>query len=515
MSNKKFGKKLLAVAMATAMAATMLVGCGDKATTTTPDSSVASTAAESSAASTDAAPSGEVVTIKIFRDSFNVANPDEKQVKAVQDAINEYIKDKINVQIELTDVGSGEYTNKANLALSNGEINMMFSASWMEVVGTDLLITQNAVYDITDLLKGTTLESSIPEWVWPSSSYNNRNYFIPCYKESAEGYDLMFRQDLVDKYGWDLSSIKTLKDIEPMLADCKSEGLRYPYLSQKTAMFFRYYLDSFDFVTQDSFFGVDRDTNTIVDTILTDEYKEFCTLMCEWGEKGYISEDDVTKTTTDTTTQTQDWGVSWWTDLPNNNQAESRYQQKVAMVPITGKYAHSTTTLGSCWAIAANSTEAEAKGCIEFLGLVYTDKVLADLFTYGIEGTDYDRDESGKIVKKGGLYDHSAWESCSQTCVSLQQTEVDNLVELYEQFNANAIPSVASGFRFDKSPVEAEYTALRNVFQEYGFILENGGFAASEVEAKIAEYQAAMDEAGYQKVLAELQSQYEAWKAGN
>jgi len=43
----------------------------------------------------------------------------------------------------------------------------------------------------------------------------------------------MFRKDLDDKYGWDLSTVKTLKDIEPMIEDCKAEELKYPYLTQK------------------------------------------------------------------------------------------------------------------------------------------------------------------------------------------------------------------------------------------------------------------------------------------
>ena len=40
--------------------------------------------------------------------------------------------------------------------------------------------------------------------------------------------------------------------IEPMLADLEAEGLKYPYLSQKTAMFYRYYINDFDFFTADS-----------------------------------------------------------------------------------------------------------------------------------------------------------------------------------------------------------------------------------------------------------------------
>ena len=44
-------------------------------------------------------------------------------------------------------------------------------------------------------------------------------------------------------------------------------------------------------------------------------------------------------------------------------------------------------------------------------------------------------------------------------------------------------------------------------------MLENGGFASKDVESKIADYQAELDGAGYQDVLAEFQSQYNTWKA--
>lgn len=514
MSNKKFVKKLLAVVLSTAMAATMLVGCGGGETPATNDGATTPASTDAANASTDAATTpAEKVTISVYRDSFNLASPDSAEVEAIQNAINEYIADKINVEIKLTDIGSGEFKDKANLALSNGEINLLWTASWMETINCDELVKQNAVYDITDLVAGTTLYDSIPAWVWDASAYDGKTYFISCYKESAEGYQVMFRSDLVEKYGWNISAVTSLKDLEPMLEDCKTEGLRYPYLTQKTAMFHRDYINDFDFFSQDSLLAVDRATDTVVNAVQTDAYKEFVTLMCEWAEKGYLSEDDVTKTTTDTTTQTQDWGISWWTSVPNNEEADTRYGQSVDMTPITDAYSHSTTTLGSCFTITSNCTEEEAKACIDFLGLLYTDQTLADLYTFGIEGVDYDKDADGKIVKKGDMYNHSAWESCSVTCLSLEAGEPDNKVELYKTFNDGSLSSCASGFRFDKSAIEAQYAACLNVFDTYGYVLENGGYASADIDTILAEYQAALDEAGYQDILAEAQSQYEAWKA--
>ena len=104
------------------------------------------------------------------------------------------------------------------------------------------------------------------------------------------------------------------------------------------------------------------------------------------------------------------------------------------------------------------------------------------------------------------------WESANATIVTPEAGEPENKAELYDAFNGGANTSCAAGFRFDKSAVEAEFTACQSVFEEYGFILENGGYAVADVDAKIAEYQAALDEAGYQKILAEFQKQYHEWK---
>lgn len=480
--------------------------------------SMAAAMATSCFAGTAFASDSEPVTIKVTRACFNLANPDSEQVKKVQDAINEYIKDKINVQIELTDIGSGEYTEKANLALANNEINLLWTASWEATIGTNDLVPANAVYDITDLLPGTPLYESMDEGQWEATKYDGKNYFVPVYKDNVEGYDVMFRKDLVDKYGWDISSVKTLADIEPMLADLEAEGLKYPYLSQKTAMFYRYYINDFDFFTADSqsnWVAVDRSTNEVVDTVLTDQYKEFCTLMAKWAEAGYISEDEVTKTTTDTTTQTQDWGISWWTDIPVNAEANSRYNQEVVMTPITDRWAHSTSALGSCYAVTANSTPEEAQACVDFLGLLYTDSKLADLYTFGIEGEDFNYVDGKVEQTDAGKYNHSMWESASATIVTPLTTEPDDKAELYKDFNGGANTSCAAGFRFDKNEVADKYAACQNVFNEYGFALENGGYGVDQIEDTIAQYQAALDEAGYQDVLAAFQAQYDEWKAEN
>ncbi|MBR7089507.1 MAG: ABC transporter substrate-binding protein [Lachnospiraceae bacterium] len=467
-----------------------------------------------STGTTTVSESGAVV-IDVYRDCFNLAAVDDAQVKKVEDAINAYIADKINVQIVLHDIPNADYPDKANLAINNKEVDLLWTAAWMGTVGTKDLYAANAVYDITDLLPGTALYSSMDENTWKASQYGGRNYYIPVYKDNVEGYDFMFRGALVDEFGWDTASVKKLADLEPMLADAKEAGIKYPFLTQKTAMFYRWYIDEFDFFTGDNtsdWVAVDRDTNEVVNTIQTPEYKEFVTLMCKWAEEGYISENEATKATEETTTQTQDWAISWWTDIPNNGEANGRYGQTVVMQPASQRYMHTDSMLGSCFAIAASCTPEEAQACIDFVELLYTDSKLADMYAFGIEGEDFNYNADGYVEKVADAkYNHSMWESASATVVTCE-AENPYTAQMYVDFNSSALISCANGFQFDKTPVESQYGACQLVFEEYGFILENGGFASADVDAKLAEYQAALDEAGYQDVLAEFQRQYDEWK---
>lgn len=398
---KKRTSKILAVMLASALAAGSLAACGsDSGTTDTKSTLGESSNGTSGSGNTEKTSDGKT-KISIYHASWMLANPDSAQVQKVQDAINAYIGDKINVEVELHDIASGEFNDKANLALANNEINLLTTASWQSTIGTDDLYRQNAVYDITDLLPAPRFTIPCRKESGQQHSMMEKITLFRFTKRHMKDNDLKTRQALVDKFGWDLSNIKTLKDIEPFLEDCKNDGIKYPYTTGKTAMFNRLYMDNFDFFASYSFLGVDREKDEVVNPIQTDKYKEFTELMCDWAEKGYISEDEVTKTTSDSLAQTQDWGWNWWTCVPNDEEnSEGRDKQDEAIVEgLTKKYMHSTSTLGSCYAITANSSEDQAKACIDFLGLLYTDTKLADLYTYGIEGEDYTLNDEEKLFR--------------------------------------------------------------------------------------------------------------------
>ena len=513
-------KKLFAMKAHALSAAALLafVSCGGKK-----DSGSASAASSSGSAS--AAASGKRV-IKIYRATYNTSAVDEKEVSAVQDAINARLGELgAGYVVDIRDIMNGEYGDKANMALAGGEVDLLWTANWWATIGTNDLHKGNAAYDLTSLLPGTRLWNSMPAWYWEAARYDGKDLFVPIYKEGAEGYMIKVLLSAADKIGGvDMKKIENagpttyerLKALEPYLAKAVGK-VKYPFVFAGTAMFYRFYLDRYDCIDNGlmSMIGVEQQTNELVNTVQSKEFEQYCTMMAEWGEKGYVNVDDELGGIANTQTcLTQDWLFNWWTAIPNNKESEGRDgNQPEDFAQVTKNWGRSTTTLGSCFAVSKKCSEQTAKDCVDFLGYLFTDTKLANLYTYGIEGKDYVM-TNGLVDRTGGTatYSHSPWESTSVKAVTLEVNEPSNKVEMYDEFNNNASGTVASGFRFDHSNVDAAYTSCVNLFEQYGKSLELGAFGSKNVKAKIAEFQKALDAAGYQDVLAEAQKQYNAWK---
>lgn len=513
---KLFATKALALSAAALLA---FVSCGGKK-----DSASASAASSSGSAS--AAAGGKRV-IKIYRATYNTSAVDEKEVAAVQDAMNARLGELgADYVVDIRDIMNGEYGDKANMALAGGEVDLLWTANWWATIGTNDLYKGNAAYDLTSLLPGTRLWNSMPAWYWEAARYDGKDMFVPVYKEGAEGYMIKVLLSAADRIGGvDMKKIENagpttydrLKALEPYMAKAVGK-VKYPFVFAGTAMFYRFYLDRYDCIDNGlmSMIGVDQQTNELVNTVQSKEFEQYCTMMAEWGEKGYVNVDDELGGIANTQTcLTQDWLFNWWTAIPNNKESEGRDgNQPEDFAQVTKNWGRSTTTLGSCFAVSKKCSEQTAKDCVDFLGYLFTDTKLANLYTYGIEGKDYVI-TNGLVDRTGGTatYSHSPWESTSVKAVTLEVNEPSNKVEMYDDFNNNASGTVASGFRFDHSSVDAAYSACVNLFEEYGKSLELGAFGSKNVKAKIAEFQKKLDDAGYQSVLAEAQKQYNAWKA--
>ena len=71
------------------------------------------------------------------------------------------------------------------------------------------------------------------------------------------------------------------------------------------------------------------------------------------------------------------------------------------------------------------------------------------------------------------------------------------------------------GFVFDASPVENQIAAVTGVVEEYHNDLILGMTKASELDARIQAFNEKLNANGAEQIIAEAQSQLDAWRAEN
>ena len=127
----------------------------------------------------------------------------------------------ITVDIKATG-GFGEYKETMPLAMAAGEkFDLVWTASWCNnfmdsasdgyYAGLDELLPQYAPTiwkDTKDALNATRVNGEI-RGVWSQQI-------------AAKTSNFSLLQSMIDKYGWDVSSIKEVEDLEPILADIKA-----------------------------------------------------------------------------------------------------------------------------------------------------------------------------------------------------------------------------------------------------------------------------------------------------
>ena len=507
-------QKILALVLASTMVMGTMAGCADNqnadstaANSTKADSTIADSTTADSDTTTDTTPQ-ETVTIKWYRQAYNTNS--ESETQKVADAINEYIEPKIGVKVEMVD------ENNYNLSMemaAGGDVDLFWSANW---AGAYDYINSGAVMDLADLLDNyPELKASIPDNVWQVATWDEHNWYVPILKEAGSGTQISIPKDLYEKYCPDLKSITDLSELTPYLEKMKADGMTCAFdttnLSFAAGMASTYYLNVSGDVTL--LIGVDEDMKAVA-YAMTPEFEQHCNTMYTWQQAGYIP-DDQFENHDDANYRLNliadgNWGFSTWTATPDGvANASARYGTDMVLIDYTPLYMTKDSPAGSLYMINANSQKADA--CLKFLELLYTDPVVADLACFGIEGEHYDIVDGRIQVREDAAYKYGGvWCVTNVMAPDLQVGESEDKKEQYASFNADCTISPLSDFVFDKTPVEAELTAMGAAYSEYNLLLEKGFYDPAEYLPK---YQDALKAAGVEKVVAEVQAQLDAFLA--
>ncbi|NTV90982.1 MAG: DUF3502 domain-containing protein, partial [Clostridiales bacterium] len=154
----------------------------------------------------------------------------------------------------------------------------------------------------------------------------------------------------------------------------------------------------------------------------------------------------------------------------------------------------------------------------KFITMLYTDKFLNNLFVYGIEGTHFEKVAGKDNVitllggEKSGYKAGNGWRFGNQFLNYLMDNEDPQKWTKFEEFNKAGLPMNSLGFAFDKTKVDTEVSACKAVVQTYYKQLFTGSV---DIDKTVAQMDKELKQSGVDKVLAEMQSQYDAWLAAN
>lgn len=517
-------KKVLALFLAVMMIFS-LAACGkadDNGTTNSKsDQTSDGDQSNTSEATSDTNDSGEITHLVMSFMTWTGAPADTQKV---QDAINAITKERYGVEVEFQISDASSYKQNMTLALSGGEQIDILSTI---MTGYNSMVQQGYFIDLeeNDLLQnyGSGIIEAVGQEYIDACRVNGTLYGVPNNRDMAQGRGCAaIATEYLEGIGYSVDNsqeivkitVDELNDIYAQLHE------KYPNLE----VYRPTTLSMSQFSNVDllggSAFGVllNYGKELKVENLFTsDYYKEYCARMYDYNQKGYISKDAATDTTSVTELVKAGTLMSYTTGgKPGIKQQETNMcGRPMTIFQTMDDYISSSAVASFPWAISINTVNAEAT--MKLLNAFYTDADLADLLAWGVEGTHYKIQDSGLVTYADGVdatnsgWNHSVgWELPNQFITHVWEGNDPALWTNIKDFNTNAQKSAASGFTFDTTNVATEVTSVQNVYDEYQKSIEYGFV---DPATGIDEMNSKMEKAGLDKIIDEKQTQLDAWAA--
>lgn len=429
--------------------------------------------------------------------------------------LNEMLVADLGVKVDFRATGQfGDFKETMPLAMMAGEkFDIVWTAHW----NNPFLPAANDGYyaGLDDLLK----EHAPTIWKDTSSAMealrvDGQIRGVWSQQIAAKTSNFMLRDRMIEDYGWDVSKVKTLRDLEPLLADIKAnESDVIPLSTRKsTATWMRQSLGFDELSILAEILAVDvNDKNAKIFNVLDNKkYNEVIEISREWFEKGYIAKDGLTYNNDQWQSlyNTGKIGIDMHnTYIPGKNIAAQSFGENRIQYPFAGP----SVFAGSGITATVNAISSQSKHKVEAVKVLeyfWTNAEAYNLLTWGIEGQHYTMEDGFMNVNKdSGYFTNIPW-VFGNTFISYpkvgENPEANGLV--YD-LNQSATPSPLMGFVLDIEPIKNDVAALVSVVGQY-HVAATAGYMGQDI---LDEYQANLKSAGIDRVITGIQSQINAW----
>ena len=542
-STPSVARMSLIVALALILSA-VLAACGggkDKGASSSPSASPSASASASesaqpsaSASASASASSGAIDPSKLPEYQLKVVweGPPQKDEKAVEAKINEYLKGKINATVDLAPIDWGQWDNKMNLMIASREaMDVVFTAQWnghannvskgayLPLNDPNLEVGGQKVGNLLEQYGQDILKTLDPAFL-EGAKINGLNYGVPTNKELAAQGGVIYRKDIADELGLTdaLDKVQTVADLEPILLTVKEKKPNMiPLFFRDGENFNSHYFVQHDYLGDTNIDGIvkkDGDDPKVISRFDDPVYMDNLRLARKFFQEGLINKDAAT-----TQLGTQDAMKKGnvfmiMSSLKPGKDAEMAnaitMPDKLKQINMGPRTVSTGETAGAMLAISATSKDPAR--AMMFINLLHSDKYLVNLLNFGIEGEHYVK-VSDNVIKAGPkAADYSpgvAWELGNQFLNYTFETEAPDKWDQFKAFNEGAHKSPALGFTFDVTPVKSQAAVITNIRSQYAAALETGSVDPSKAD----EWKSKEKANGLDTIIAEKQKQLDAFLA--
>ena len=319
--------------------------------------------------------------------------PTAEVLDTIEEKINSVTRDLINVEVELKPISIWEYDSKVSLALQGGEQIDVFQT----LGNLNVAIASDMCYDITDLIPTCAQEAAdtvSEEWL-KACSFEGSIWGIPTMKPIALTPMVIYRKDLAEELGLDMSGVNSVFELTDILRKVKEA---HPEITPVCAVNagnigLQLTVENVDYLTDDYYSpkGVlMNDEMKVIDFYGTDAFKEVCQLARTWYNEGLVMRDAATTSSTAAELMTTGNYFCYIASYsyPEEDTAAS-LQAQTGQYPIGAKIVGSafldTTAINALtWCVASTTKVPEA--ALKFLNLTFTNKDVVNTLIYGVQG---------------------------------------------------------------------------------------------------------------------------------
>lgn len=492
--------KILPVLSITALLVSTLAGCSSSKS---PSNAEGSATPSSEPTQTETSKPADVPTLVWWTIGGQVPANFDKAIAAM----NDYTAEKIGVKIDIKVASWGEWDTKINTIVNTGEpFDIMFTNSSKY----NQQVSMGAFTDITDLVQSESPElyKFIPEKVWDGTKIGGKIYSVPTYKDSSLTQYWVFDDKMVQKYGYDINSTKTLKDLDTYFHDMKAgEGKSYYPVPMTQSEGLNGFFNGYDDLTlglPPIGVKVDDTSRKVVSVLEQSDIMDNLKLLHQWYKDGIINPDAPTKAEPDKARP--------FFSAQAFPGAEAGWQitdgvEKYSMVQSYGPMFTTSTIQGSLNAISANSKYKNE--ALKYLQLVNTDPKLRNMLAFGEQGVDYTNVKDEKVIERvSDTWPLAAYTQGTFFVMGVTKGAPEDQWDQVRKLNDQAFSSSVLGFGLDISKLNTEVANTKAVWDKYRYELQTG---ASDPEKMIPKIVAEMKSAGMDTIMKAAQEQIDAY----